>query len=227
TVNSGMNLSVNASQVLVQPLTPPGLRFASVNETLSALGMTDERSRASASDPVLVPPAGDISVRKMRDAASFLKNAGEDTVLLSSVEREFIKKANEEIQRYVEEKQAGKEDFFDISNLSSGAIALLVAASMLMLSLNQADTRLAGKLSLVSFDAAKNMADSMKREGIGMLAGNISQSVLQLGLTGVGAKFGLKGLKNEKLALRQNAAKMTLTNDVKGTGQNIKDNLAF
>ena len=227
TVNSGMNPSVNTSQMLVQSLTQPGLRFASVNEILSAPGMTEEGRGASASDPVLVPPAGDLSVRKMRDAASFLKNAGEDTVLLSSVEREFIKKANEEIQRCMEEKQAGKEDFFDISNLSSGAIALLVAASMLMLSLNQADTRLAGKLSLVSFDAAKNMADSMKREGIGMLAGNISQSVLQLGLTGVGAKFGLKGLKNEKLALRQNTAKMTLTNDVKGTGQNIKDNLAF
>ncbi|EIQ0358590.1 IpaC/SipC family type III secretion system effector [Escherichia coli] len=227
TVNSGMNPSVNTSQVLVQPLTQPGLWFASVNEILSAPGMTEEGGGASASDPVLVPPAGDLSVRKMRDAASFLKNAGEDTVLLSSVEKEFIKKANEEIQRCMEEKQAGKEDFFDISNLSSGAIALLVAASMLMLSLNQADTRLAGKLSLVSFDAAKNMADSMKREGIGMLAGNISQSVLQLGLTGVGAKFGLKGLKNEKLALRQNTAKMTLTNDVKGTGQNIKDNLAF
>ncbi|HHI2105569.1 TPA: IpaC/SipC family type III secretion system effector [Escherichia coli] len=227
TINSGMNPSVNTSQMLVQSLTQPGLRFASVNEILSALGMTEEGRGASASDPVLVPPAGDLSVRKMRDAASFLKNAGEDTVLLSSVEKEFIKKANEEIQRCMEEKQAGKEDFFDISNLSSGAIALLVAASMLMLSLNQADTRLAGKLSLVSFDAAKNMADSMKREGIGMLAGNISQSVLQLGLTGVGAKFGLKGLKNEKLALRQNTAKMTLTNDVKGTGQNIKDNLAF
>ena len=227
TVNSGMNPSVNTSQMLVQPLTQPGLRFASVNEILSAPGMTEEGRGASASDPVLVPPAGDLSVRKMRDAASFLKNAGEDTALLSSVEKEFIKKANEEIQRCMEEKQAGKEDFFDISNLSSGAIALLVAASMLMLSLNQADTRLAGKLSLVSFDAAKNMADSMKREGIGMLAGNISQSVLQLGLTGVGAKFGLKGLKNEKLALRQNTAKMTLTNDVKGTGQNIKNNLAF
>lgn len=227
TVNSGLNPSVNTSQMLVQPLTQPGLRFASVNEILSAPGMTEEGRGASASDPVLVPPAGDLSVRKMRDAASFLKNAGEDTALLSSVEKEFIKKANEEIQRCMEEKQAGKEDFFDISNLSSGAIALLVAASMLMLSLNQADTRLAGKLSLVSFDAAKNMADSMKREGIGMLAGNISQSVLQLGLTGVGAKFGLKGLKNEKLALRQNTAKMTLTNDVKGTGQNIKNNLAF
>lgn len=227
TVNSGMNPSVNTSQMLVQSLTQPGLRFASVNEILSAPGMTEEGRGASASDPVLVPPAGDLSVRKMRDAASFLKNAGEDTALLSSVEKEFIKKANEEIQRCMEEKQAGKEDFFDISNLSSGAIALLVATSMLMLSLNQADTRLAGKLSLVSFDAAKNMADSMKREGIGMLAGNISQSVLQLGLTGVGAKFGLKGLKNEKLALRQNTAKMTLTNDVKGTGQNIKDNLAF
>lgn len=82
-----------------------------MNETLSALGMTDERSRASASDPVLVPPAGDISVRKMRDAASFLKNAGEDTVLLSSVEREFIKKP---MRKYsvMWRKTGGKRGFF-------------------------------------------------------------------------------------------------------------------
>ncbi len=42
TVNSGMNPSVNTSQVLVQPLTQPDLRFASVNEILSAPGMTEE-----------------------------------------------------------------------------------------------------------------------------------------------------------------------------------------
>lgn len=42
TVNSGMNPSVNTSQVLVQPLTQPGLWFASVNEILSAPGMTEE-----------------------------------------------------------------------------------------------------------------------------------------------------------------------------------------
>lgn len=222
-----VNPGVNMPQAPVQKTLQPDLQSVGVNELLSVPGAADGRLRAPASDPVLVPPAGDLSVRKMRDAVSFLKNAEEDMVLLNSVEREFIKKANEEIQRCMEEKQAGKEDFFDISNLSSGAIALLVAASMLMLSLNQADTRLAGKLSLVSFDAAKNMANSMKREGIGMLAGNISQSALQLGLTGVGAKFGLKGLKNEKLALRQNTAKMALTNDAKGAGQNIKDNLAL
>nr|WP_284729467.1 hypothetical protein [Escherichia coli] len=111
TVNSGMNPSVNTSQMLVQSPHTASLRFASVNEILSAPGMTEEGRGASASDPVLVPPAGDLSVRKMRDAASFLKNAGEDTALLSSVEKEFIKKANEEIQRCMEEKQAGKEDF--------------------------------------------------------------------------------------------------------------------
>lgn len=204
TVNPGVNPSVNAPQAPVHKILQPGLQPAGVNDLLSVPGAADEGLRAPASDPVLAPPAGDLSVRKMRDAVSFLKNAEEDTVSLNAVERAFIKKANEEIQRCMEEKQAGKEDFFDISHLSSGAVALLVAASMLILSLNQADTRLAGKLSLVSFDAAKNMADSMKREGTGMLAGNISQSALQLGLTGVGAKFGLKGLKNEKLALRQN-----------------------
>lgn len=229
TVNPGVNPSVNAPQAPVQKILQPGLQPAGVNDLLSVPGAADEGGRAPASDPVLAPPAGDLSVRKMRDAVSFLKNAEEDTVSLNAVERAFIKKANEEIQRCMEEKQAGKEDFFDISHLSSGAVALLVAASMLMLSLNQADTRLAGKLSLVSFDAAKNMADSMKREGTGMLAGNISQSALQLGLTGVGAKFGLK---NEKLALRQNTAKLkTLADDVKGPGsrpeQNIKDNLAL
>lgn len=112
TVNSGMNPSVNTSQMLVQSLTQPGLRFASVNEILSAPGMTEEGRGASASDPVLVPPTGDLSVRKMRDAASFLKNAGEDTALLSSVEKEFIKKANEEIQRCMEEKTGGKRGFF-------------------------------------------------------------------------------------------------------------------
>lgn len=232
TVNPGVNPSVNAPQAPVHKILQPGLQPAGVNDLLSVPGAADEGLRAPASDPVLAPPAGDLSVRKMRDAVSFLKNAEEDTVSLNAVERAFIKKANEEIQRCMEEKQAGKEDFFDISHLSSGAVALLVAASMLILSLNQADTRLAGKLSLVSFDAAKNMADSMKREGTGMLAGNISQSALQLGLTGVGAKFGLKGLKNEKLALRQNTAKLkTLADDVKGPGsrpeQNIKDNLAL
>lgn len=231
TVNSGMNPSVNAPQMLVQPLPQPGLRFANVNNILSASGLIDEGGRAPALDPVLVSPTGGLSVRKMRDAVIFLKNAEENMMSLNAVEREFIKKANEKI-RCMEEKQAGKEDFFDITHLSSGAVALLVAANMLMLSLNQADTRLAGKLSLVSFDAAKNMADSMKREGTGMLAGNISQSALQLGLTGVGAKFGLKGLKNEKLALQQNTAKLkTLADDVKGPvsrpEQNIKDNLAL
>ncbi|MFA3910805.1 IpaC/SipC family type III secretion system effector, partial [Salmonella enterica] len=75
---------------------------------------------------------------------------------------------------------------FDISGMSSSAVALLAAANTLMLTLNQADSKLSGMLSLVSFDAAKTTASSMMREGMNVLSGSISQSALQLGITGVG-----------------------------------------
>lgn len=224
---------VKAPQPSVQKTLQPNQHSTvGVDDILSVSEFTYEGLRAPASEPVLVSSAGDLSSRKMHDAVSILKNVEEDAASLNFIEREFIKKANEEIHRCMEKKQVGNEAFFDISNLSSGAVALLVAANILMLSLNQADTQLAGKLSLVSFDSAKNIADSMKREGGGILAGNISQSVVQLGLTGVGAKYGLKGLKNEKLALQQNTTKMNkLMDDVKLAGsrteQNIKDNLIF
>ncbi|HCZ4708601.1 TPA: type III secretion system translocon subunit SctB [Salmonella enterica subsp. enterica serovar Saintpaul str. CFSAN004144] len=228
-----VNPFVKAPQPSVQNTLQPSLKSAAdVNDILSVPEFTYEGLRAPAPESVLLPSAGEISVRKMRDAVSTLKNIEEDAVSLNLIQREFIKKANEEIQRCMEKKKAGNEAFFDISNLSSSAVALLVAANMLMLSLNQADTQLAGKLSLVSFDSAKNIANSMRREGVGILAGNISQSVLQLGLTGVGAKYRLKGLKNEKLALQQNTTKMNkLMDGVKSIGsrteQNIKDNLIF
>ncbi len=92
--------------------------------------------------------------------------------------------------------------------MSSSAVALLAAANTLMLTLNRADSKLSGKLSLVSFDAAKTTASSMMREGMNALSGSISQSALQLGITGVGAKLEYKGLQNERGALKHNAAKI-------------------
>lgn len=101
-----------------------------------------------------------------------------------------------------------KSESFDISGMSSSAVALLAAANTLMLTLNRADSKLSGKLSLVSFDAAKTTASSMMREGMNALSGSISQSALQLGITGVGAKLEYKGLQNERGALKHNAAKI-------------------
>lgn len=48
----------------------------------------------------------------------------------------------------------------------------------------------------------------MMREGMNALSGSISQSALQLGITGVGAKLEYKGLQNERGALKHNAAKI-------------------
>ncbi|SUG46139.1 pathogenicity island 1 effector protein [Salmonella enterica subsp. arizonae] len=86
--------------------------------------------------------------------------------------------------------------------MSSNAVALLAAANVLMLTLNQADTQLSSKLSLVSFEAAKTTASSMIREGMNALSGSISQSALQMGITSVGAKLEYKGLQNERGALK-------------------------
>ncbi|MGL5740360.1 MAG: IpaC/SipC family type III secretion system effector, partial [Plesiomonas shigelloides] len=64
---------------------------------------------------------------------------------------------NQQLESKVKE-QAEQGKPFDISGLSSSAVALIVAANVLMLALNTADTLLSGKLSQVSFDAAKSTA---------------------------------------------------------------------
>lgn len=214
-VDSSINQLINTPQLPVRNTLPSsGLRPANLNEIWSASGSSDNTNSAVSSEPVLSPPAGGFSVTATNDTTRILTDMAENAEALNVIEKALIEEASEQIQYSMKEEQAENKAFFDISNMSSGAVSLLVAASMLMLSLNQADTALAGKLSLVSFDAARNTADSIKREGIDMLAGNISQSVLQLGLTGVGAKFSLKGLKNEKLALQQGADATAITNNL-------------
>lgn len=109
-----------------------------------------------------------------------------------------------------EQSEQGKP--LDISGLSSSAVALIVAASVLMLTLNTADSKLSSTLSLVSFDAAKTTASSIQREGMNSLASSISQSTLQLGITAVGAKKEHKGISNERGALKNNSAKLEALN---------------
>ncbi|WP_279205314.1 IpaC/SipC family type III secretion system effector [Obesumbacterium proteus] len=101
---------------------------------------------------------------------------------------------------------------FDISGLSPSATALLVAINGFLLSLNTSNRALSSKLSLVSFEASKNTAASMVREGMDALAGSIAQSTLQVGITAVGAKKQHDGLSNERGALKNNAAKLETLN---------------
>ncbi|WP_157798172.1 IpaC/SipC family type III secretion system effector [Aeromonas cavernicola] len=118
---------------------------------------------------------------------------------------------NQQLESKVKE-QAEQGKSFDISGLSSSAVALIAAANVLMLALNTADTLLSGKLSQVSFDAAKSTAASMVREGMSILASSISQSTLQLGITAVGAKTEYKGISNERGALKHNGGKLEALN---------------
>ncbi|HAK5293734.1 TPA: hypothetical protein H1V50_003884 [Salmonella enterica] len=231
TINSGINQADNILRSFVQSPGKPEERFVGMGNVLSENDLSGEKRKSLTSGPALSPPIISTSTLDVHKFSDLLKSVEEKNSSLDIFEQSGFNQANENILHCIKGMQNEKDTFFDISNISSNAIALLVAANVLMLSLNQADSQLAGKLSLVSFDAAKNIASSMRREGVGMLVGNISQSALQLGLTGVGAKVGLKGLKNEKLALQQNSAKL---NPLADTGkesselsrQNIMENLA-
>ncbi|HFW3352373.1 TPA: IpaC/SipC family type III secretion system effector [Salmonella enterica subsp. enterica serovar Eastbourne] len=231
TINSGINQADNILRSSVQSPGKPEERFVGMGNVLSENDLSGEKRKSLTSGPALSPPIISTSTLDVHKFSALLKSVEEKNTSLDIFEGGGFNKANENILHCIKGMQNEKDTFFDISNMSSNAIALLVAANVLMLSLGQADSQLAGKLSLVSFDAAKNIASSMRREGAEMLAGNILQSALQLGVTGVGAKVALKGLRNEKLALQQNSVKLnTLADTGKETSelsrQNIMENLA-
>lgn len=87
-------------------------------------------------------------------------------------------------------------------------VVLLVVVNMLMLMLNQVDSKLFGKLLLVSFDVVKMMVSFMMCEGMNVLFGSIFQSVFQLGIIGVGVKLEYKGLQNERGVFKYNVVKI-------------------
>lgn len=120
---------------------------------------------------------------------------------LNALANNVTTKANEVVQTQLREQQAEVGKFFDISGMSSSAVALLAAANTLMLTLNQADSKLSGKLSLVSFDAAKTTASSMMREGMNALSGSISQSALQLGSLAWAPNWNIRGCRMKEARL--------------------------
>lgn len=120
---------------------------------------------------------------------------------LNALANNVTTKANEVVQTQLREQQAEVGKFFDISGMSSSAVALLAAANTLMLTLNQADSKLSGKLSLVSFDAAKTTASSMMREGMNALSGSISQARFSWGSLAWAPNWNIRGCRMKEARL--------------------------
>lgn len=171
--------------------------------------------------PELASPSGGLNTEKSSALKAYLQEKMKDPQFvrdLGALQEKIESGVNKLMQDKVKE-QADQGKPFDITGLSSSAVALIVAANVLMLSLNNADTELSSKLSLVSFDAAKSTAASMVREGLDTLSGSIAQSTLQLGITGVGAKMEHKGLKAERKALKTHGKQIDgLNKELKGLG---------
>lgn len=209
--NAVINPATYLNNHSVENTPQSGSQSISVKDILSSIGITSSKISELGLSPTLTAPAPGILTKTTGTVTSFLKTSIQNADIkqdLNALANNFSHKANDMVQTHLREQKAEVGTFFDISGMSSSAVALLAAANVLMLTLNQADTKLSGKLSLVSFDAAKTTASSMQREGINAMSGSISQSALQLGITGVGAKLEYKGLQNERGALKHNAAKI-------------------
>lgn len=209
--NAVINPATYLNNHSVENTPQSGSQSISVKDILSSIGITSSKISELGLSPTLTAPAPGILTKTTGTVTSFLKTSIQNADIkqdLNALANNFSHKANDMVQTHLREQKAEVGTFFDISGMSSSAVALLAAANTLMLTLNQADTKLSGKLSLVSFDAAKTTASSMQREGINAMSGSISQSALQLGITGVGAKLEYKGLQNERGALKHNAAKI-------------------
>lgn len=209
--NAVVNPATYLNNHSVENTPQSGSQSISVKDILSSIGITSSKISELGLSPTLTAPAPGILTKTTGTVTSFLKTSIQNADIkqdLNALANNFSHKANDMVQTHLREQKAEVGTFFDISGMSSSAVALLAAANTLMLTLNQADTQLSGKLSLVSFDAAKTTASSMMREGMNALSGSISQSALQLGITGVGAKLEYKGLQNERGALKHNASKI-------------------
>ncbi|HCC0888693.1 TPA: IpaC/SipC family type III secretion system needle tip complex protein [Salmonella enterica] len=209
--NVGINPAAYLNNHAVENAQPSGSQSISVKDILNSIGITGSKANELGLSPTLTAPAPGVLTQTTGTITSFLKTSIQNADInqdLNALANNVTNKANDVMQTQLREQQAEVGKPFDISGMSSNAVALLAAANLLMLTLNQADTKLSGKLSLVSFDAAKSTASSMMREGMNALSGSISQSALQLGITGVGAKLEHKGLQNERGALKNNASKI-------------------
>ncbi|HCL5277692.1 TPA: IpaC/SipC family type III secretion system needle tip complex protein [Salmonella enterica] len=209
--NAGINPATYLNNHSVENTPQSGSQSISIKDILSSIGITSSKISELGVSPTLTAPVPGVLTQTTGTVTSFLKTSIQNADInqdLNALANNFSHKANDMMQTHLREQQAEVGTFFDISGMSSNAVALLAAANVLMLTLNQADTKLSGKLSLVSYDAAKTTASSMMREGMNSLSGSISQSALQLGITGVGAKLEYKGLQNERGALKHNAAKI-------------------
>ncbi|ASG87084.1 IpaC/SipC family type III secretion system needle tip complex protein [Salmonella enterica] len=209
--NAGINPATYLNNHSVENTPQSGSQSISIKDILSSIGITSSKISELGVSPTLTAPMPGVLTQTTGTVTSFLKTSIQNADInqdLNALANNVTTKANEVVQTQLREQKAEVGTFFDISGMSSNAVALLAAANVLMLTLNQADTKLSGKLSLVSYDAAKTTASSMMREGMNSLSGSISQSALQLGITGVGAKLEYKGLQNERGALKHNAAKI-------------------
>lgn len=171
------------------------------------------RSQASR-NPELREPSGELTRELTDGVAAFVAEKMNEPgfargpgVLSEKAESGVSKLVDDKVKEQVEQ---GKP--FDISSLSSPEVALLVAASLLLLAISQADNALNTRFTKVNSDLAIKGADSKRAEGWTSLAGNVAGSFAQLAVVGIGASQSLKGLRQERGALQTQGAKIEALN---------------
>ncbi|WP_435954192.1 IpaC/SipC family type III secretion system effector [Dryocola sp. BD626] len=208
-VNNNLNIRTTPLTTSVATPTAATVKSQNAGSVASILSQATNLPQVGSSrTPELSQPSFSITPEVTEMLNEYLLNLDPKVTQELSAFSNNVEAGVDKVLQTLAETQAEQGKPLDISGLSSPAVALIVAANLLMLSVNKADTALGNKLSLVSYDATKNTAASMIREGMNLLTSSISQGALQLTVTAAGANSEFKGLKNERSALKNNASKL-------------------
>ncbi|MFS8928501.1 IpaC/SipC family type III secretion system effector [Escherichia coli] len=130
--------------------------------------------------------------------SNFSKQVQGDSELISKVADNKLKELSEM------SKSIDSTKTLDISNLSSSAVALMVNATVLLSAMRIAETKLSSQLSVISFEATKSAAQNIVNQGTAVLSSSITGAVMQVGITGIGAKKSHSGISEQKGAIKNN-----------------------
>ncbi|WP_186795933.1 IpaC/SipC family type III secretion system effector, partial [Salmonella enterica] len=134
--NAVINPATYLNNHSVENTPQSGSQSISVKDILSSIGITSSKISELGLSPTLTAPAPGVLTQTTGTVTSFLKTSIQNADInqdLNALANNFSHKANDMVQTHLREQQAEVGKFFDISGMSSNAVALLAAANVLML----------------------------------------------------------------------------------------------
>lgn len=172
-------------------------------EVGKAQGVTSGGPKLNAPSNVLSQDATKALKKHLQDKLNdpdFLRSFGEQHKKSKASVNKLVENADTAPNKVKAQAEQGQP--LDISELSPSEVALIVRASVLMMLLDIADTKLSNKLSIANYTAAEKSASLLKSQGMDTLSASIAGGIVGVGITIAGATTEGNALKRERGAMK-------------------------